>query len=101
MWVPFTNISRMVIEAPEDVRDVVWIPAHIQWKTEGESFVLIPTRYPFSYTQDDALALSRKTEWNQKGAEMYIGYGQRLLVTDALDYSILDIRELSLNSDEL
>ena len=98
MWVPFTNISRMVIEEPEDLRDVVWIPAHIQWKTEGESFVLIPTRYPFSSTQDDALALSRKTEWDQKGAEMYIGYGQRLLVTDALDYSILDIRELNLNS---
>lgn len=99
MWVPFTNIYRMEIEEPEDLRDVVWIPAHIQWKTEGESFVLIPTRYPFSSTQEDALALSRKTEWEQKGADMYLGYGQRILVTDSMDYPIMDVRELIFNSE--
>lgn len=94
MWVPFTNILRIEIEKPEDLRDMVWLPAHIQWQTEGESFVLIPTRYPFSATQDDSLALSRKTEWLQKGNDTYTGYGQRLLVSDLNDYPIMDVREL-------
>lgn len=98
MWVPFANISRMEIEEPEDLRDVVWIPAHIQWRTEGESFVLIPTRYPFSSTQDDAFALSRKTEWEQKGVDMYLGYGQRILVSNLMDYPIMDVRELKFDS---
>lgn len=103
MWVPFTNISRIEIEAPEDLRDMVWIPGHIQWQTEGESFVLIPTRYPFSANQDDSLALSRKTEWEEKSDNTYFGYGQRLLVTDHKDYSLLDIRQLAFehySSDE-
>ncbi len=95
MWVPFTNISRIEIEKPEDLRDMVWMPAHIKWQTEGESFVLIPTRYPFSATQDDMLALSRKTEWDEKGETSYFGYGQRLLVSNFNDYPILDIRQLT------
>lgn len=95
MWVPFTNILRLEIEEPEDLRDMVWMPAHIQWQTEGESFVLIPTRYPFSATQDELLALSRKTEWDKKGEGIYFGYGQRLLVSNVDDYPILDIRQLT------
>lgn len=98
MWVPFTNISRIEIEKPEDLRDMVWMPAHIQWQTEGESFVLVPTRYPFSSNQDELLALSRKTEWDQKGDNSYFGYGQRLLVSDSNDYPLLDIRELIFES---
>ena len=99
MWVPFTNILRLEVEEPEDLRDVVWMPAHIQWQTEGESFVLIPTRYPFSAKQDDDSALSRKTEWDQKGENSYIGFGQRLLVTDVNDYPIMDVREMHFDSN--
>ena len=100
-WVPFTIIKRIAIEAPENLRDFVWMPAHIQWETEGESFVLIPTRYPFSAKQDHQLALSRKTEWLEKGDNSYFGFGQRLLVTDQQDYSQLDIRDIffDLNAD--
>lgn len=100
MWVPFTNISRIELDEPEDLRDMVWMPAHIQWQTEGESFVMIPTRYPYSADQHDALALSRKTEWIDAGSETYVGFGQRQLVTDVNDYPLLDIRELTLESND-
>ncbi len=93
-WVPFANIKRIAIEAPEDLRDFVWMPAHIQWETEGESFVLIPTRYPFSAKQNSQSALSRQTEWVDKGEGEFIGFGQRLFATDANDYSLLDVRDI-------
>ena len=93
-WVPFTNIKRMAIEAPENLRDFVWMPAHIQWETEGESFVLIPTRYPFSADQDAELALSRQTKWVEKGEGNFIGFGQKIFATDASDYSLLDVRDV-------
>jgi hypothetical protein len=32
----------------EDLRDVVWMPAHLQFENGGESVALIPTRYPGS-----------------------------------------------------
>lgn len=93
-WVPFTNIKRIAIEVPENLRDFVWVPAHIQWASEGESFVFIPTRYPFSAEQDDQLALSRKTVWVDHGEDSFAGFGQRLLTTDLNDYSLLDIRDI-------
>ena len=98
-WVPFTNIKRIAIEPPENLRDFVWMPAHIQWETEGESFVLIPTRYPFSAEQNAELALSRKTEWIEKGEDSFIGFGQRLFTTDANDYSLLDVRDIFFKQD--
>jgi len=93
-WVSFANMKRIAIEAPENLRDFVWMPAHIQWATEGESFVLIPTRYPFSAEQNAQLALSRKTEWIEKKEGSFIGFGQRLFTTDANDYSLLDVRDV-------
>ncbi len=44
-WVPFSRLSRIQIEPPEDLRDMVWMPAHLQFENGGESVALIPTRY--------------------------------------------------------
>ncbi len=44
-WVPFTRLSRIDIEAPADLRDQVWMPAHFTWTTGGESDGFIPSRY--------------------------------------------------------
>ena len=52
------------MEAPEDLRDLVWMPAQLQFDNGGESLALIPTRYPGSEASDDgAIALARKTSW--------------------------------------
>ncbi len=98
-WVSFAKIKRIAIEAPENLRDFVWMPAHIQWETEGESYILIPTRYPFSAEQSDQLALSRKTEWVEKGEGGFVGFGQRLFATNSNDYSLLDIRDVFFEQD--
>ena len=61
-WVPFARVSTVTIDAPEDLRDLVWMPAHLQFDNGGESLALIPTRYPGSEASDDgAIALARKT----------------------------------------
>ena len=40
--------ARSSSKPPEDLRDVVWMPAHLQFENGGESVALIPTRYPGS-----------------------------------------------------
>ena len=35
-WVPFDRLSRIDLEAPVDLRDVVWMPAHFQFANGGE-----------------------------------------------------------------
>ena len=44
-WVPFSRITKVSMEAPVDLRDLVWMPAHLDFDNGGESLALIPTRY--------------------------------------------------------
>ncbi len=100
MWAPFENIKSITIEEPEDLRDMVWLPAHFEWVNGGQSYALIPARYPESYRYDDDLViLSRKTEWEEIAPEFYIGHGLKLLATDADEYSVLDARQLVFDNE--
>ena len=98
-WVPFSRLTRVVLEAPEDLRDMVWMPAHLDFDNGGEALALIPTRYPGSEGSADGLvALARKTVWQEAGANRYHGLGQRILTTDDGDTPLLEIREISLGA---
>ena len=82
-WIPFSRMSRIEIEAPEDLRDLVWLPAHFEFVNGGESVGVIPTRYPGSQTSEDsAVRLARKTVWEEVSEGVFHGFGQRLLATD-------------------
>jgi type VI secretion system protein ImpE len=95
-WVPFSRLTKVAIEAPEDLRDLVWMPAHLDFDNGGESLALIPTRYPGSESSGDGtIALARKTEWEAIGEDAYRGLGQRILATDDGETPILEIRTIS------
>jgi len=96
-WIPFHRMRAIQVEKPEDLRDLVWMPAHFVWANGGESVGLIPTRYPGSETSADAeIRLGRRTEWVDQGGETFAGLGQRMLFTDNGDYSLMDIRTIAL-----
>jgi len=98
-WIPFFNIAEIEFQPPEDLRDLVWIPAQFTWRNEGQAVGFIPSRYPDS-TADDQLALARKTEWHDRGGEFFTGTGQRVFSTDAGDYPILETRRIVINHDK-
>ena len=94
-WVPFSRLAAVTLEAPADLRDMVWMPAHVQFENGGEVIALIPTRYPGSDRSDDGLiVLARKTTWDEVAPEVHHGLGQRILSTDAGDVPLLEVREL-------
>jgi type VI secretion system protein ImpE len=96
-WVPFAHLSEVIIEAPADLRDMVWLPAQLRFSNGGESVALIPSRYPGSeQCGEPLLALSRKTEWREVAPGVYHGLGQRILATDACEVPLLEIRRISL-----
>jgi type VI secretion system protein ImpE len=98
-WVPFSRLSAVTIEAPEDLRDMVWMPAHLQFENGGEMVALIPTRYPGSESSEDGLImLARKTEWQEVAAETYHGLGQRIIATDAVDVPLMELRTLTVGA---
>jgi type VI secretion system protein ImpE len=100
-WVPFSRLTQIVIEPPEDLRDMVWMPAHLQFDNGGDSVALLPTRYAGSEnSQDGLIALARKTVWEPMatGGDAYRGLGQRLLTTDEGEWPLMAVRSVSLNA---
>lgn len=100
-WIPFSNIHSIKVDAPEDLRDMVWIPAEFVWSNEGQAVGLLPVRYPGSErSSDDLLRLSRRTDWAEQGGDLFFGLGQRLISTDAGEYPLLDVREILLDPSD-
>ena len=97
-WLPFSQISKLVIEAPTDLRDAVWTAATLTLRNGGEVVALIPTRYADTPERgSDAAKLARATDWQDAGGETFVGIGQRLLTTGEEDIALLDVRELILD----
>src|SRR5262245_37511543 len=94
-WVPFARLASVTIEEPEDLRDMVWMPAQFQFENGGELVGLIPTRYAGSERSEDGLiVLARKTEWREVADDTHYGLGQRILATDAVDVPLMELRSL-------
>lgn len=98
-WIPFSRLSRIDIEAPADLRDFVWMPAHFLFANGGEALGVIPTRYPGSESSADGLLqLARKTEWLEGSDGAYTGLGQRLWSTDGGEFALMDTRCIELHT---
>jgi type VI secretion system protein ImpE len=96
-WIPFARLSLVALDAPADLRDSVWMPAHLGFENGGESVALIPTRYPGSESSEDGqVVLSRKTLWQELSDETFAGLGQRVLTTDAEDFPLMDVRSIEI-----
>lgn len=99
-WLPYANLSKIQIEEPEDLRDVVWTPVHFGFANGGESVGLIPTRYPGSENAAESfIQLARRTEWAEPVKGVYYGLGQRVLTTDGAEKALLDIRLIEFNGE--
>lgn len=96
-WVPFSRLTKVSLDAPQDLRDMVWAPGYLTFDNGGEVVAMIPSRYPGSEASTDAqIRLSRKTEWAAIGAERYAGLGQRLFSSNLGDHDLLSVRLLEL-----
>jgi type VI secretion system protein ImpE len=96
-WIPFERIRSVTIEAPTDLRDLIWLPATIGFVNGGETAGLLPGRYPGSESHADGLIrLARRTEWIQVAPDTFHGQGQRMLATDTDEYALLSVRRIEL-----
>jgi type VI secretion system protein ImpE len=96
-WLPWNRLAKVDIDPPEDLRDRVWMPAHFEFTNGGEVVGLIPTRYPDTdLAAGDLLTLSRGTDWREGRSGIFTGLGQRLLVTDAAEFGLMDLRSVTL-----
>jgi len=100
-WVPFSRLIKIEFEPPEDLRDLVWLPARLQFANGGESVALVPTRYPGSSASPDGLiVLARKTVWEEVAGDSHRGLGQRIFATDAEEVPMLEARTITLETPD-
>jgi type VI secretion system protein ImpE len=97
-WVPFFRVRSIRTEPPQDLRDLVWTAAQFVWANGGESPGFIPNRYPGTQNAtDNSLRLARKTEWVDKGNDLYLGLGQRMFATDQTEIALTEARKIELS----
>ena len=96
-WVPFAAVTKVVIEAPVDLRDLLWAPAQFQLHNGGQTVALIPSRYAGSgASAAGALQLARATEWMELAPDQFSGLGQRMFTTSGPELGLLEAREIVL-----
>jgi type VI secretion system protein ImpE len=98
-WIPMDRLGSVELEAPSDLRDMVWAPVRLRFENGGATVALIPSRYSGTErSDDDALKLGRKTLWQELFPDFFTGLGQRMLVTDRGDHALLNTRNISFES---
>ena len=94
VWIPFSVLGSFRIEKPSQINHFVWVPAHFVWSDGKMLHGFVPVRYIGSEAAGDpALALSQRTDWQERGENIFEGRGQKVLMSAEDDFSILDIRE--------
>lgn len=91
-WAPWERVMRLETDPPREVRDRIWQPARLQVSEEGSIEAFLPVRYPNA--RDEAEMLAQHTAWEPIGDDLYLGHGQKCLVTQDEAVGLLDVREL-------
>ncbi|WP_068079653.1 type VI secretion system accessory protein TagJ [Novosphingobium rosa] len=93
---PFDQVASITSEGPRDLRDLVWYPVQIAFKSGQSVAGFLPARYPGSEAaQDNRERLARETQW--RGHDFGdLGSGQRLwTLSNGEDRGLLSLRDLS------
>jgi type VI secretion system protein ImpE len=102
MWIPMEHVASVQMEAPTQLRDLLWAPALVQ---TGPTFrklelgkVLLPVMTPLACRHpDEHVRIGRVTEWTETdGVETPAG--QKLFLVDGEEFPILELRNLEINT---
>jgi type VI secretion system protein ImpE len=92
----FDQVARITSEGPRDLRDLIWYPVQIAFKSGQSVAAFLPARYPGSEgAADVSERLGRATSWVDTDWGQ-AGSGQRLwTLSDGEDHALLSLRALS------
>ena len=100
-WLPFEQLTRIEIDPPKQLRDLVWAPARIESADGTSGEVFIPCLYEGSRLHpNDQVKLGRMTDWKDIGAGLYLASGLRLFLVDGDDKALLEVRTLEFDQED-
>lgn len=98
-WVPMARLSCIQFEKPEDLRDYVWLPVHLDFTNGGETLALVPSRYPGSHASPEGMVqLGRRTDWLEVRPGVWTGLGQRMFSSDQGEHPMLGLERIDFHT---
>lgn len=93
---PFDSVDYIRCEGPSDLRDTIWLPVQIGFRSGQSVAGFLPTRYPGSETSSETGdVLARATRWIE-GVSGETGLGQHVLtLSNGESHGLLSLRDLS------
>jgi type VI secretion system protein ImpE len=99
-WLPFEQIRRIEISPPTQLRDLLWVRAKLEARGGDLGEVFLPVLYPGSAEHGlDTIKIGRQTDWLEAGAGLTRGAGLRLFAIDGKDKVMLEIAEVSFDTN--
>src|SRR5438270_12901287 len=103
MWIPFGHVVSLKMQAPTQLRDLMWATELLRTTDDfpirdlGE--VLVTVQSPFTWqVEDDAVRLGRATVWEAHDDGNEIPFGQKMLLIDDEEVPFLELREVEFTS---
>jgi type VI secretion system protein ImpE len=94
-WLPLEQVARLEIDAPRQLRDLMWAPSRIALKDGTKGDVFIPALYTASMASpDEHVKLGRITDWKRVGERFSVAVGARQFAIDNQDKAMLQIRKI-------
>lgn len=100
-WIPFEQIELLEVRQPQQLRDLVWCPAHVELKngTIGEVFLF--ALYQGSHEHNDMrVRLGRMTDWEPIGDVVERGVGLKLFLAGDADKSLFELQRIKFDEAE-
>ena len=98
-WLPFQHISRIEIETPVNLRDLLWTSARVEAKDGTTARVFLPALYPGSSEHpNDEVKLGKITEWKRVQEDRYLPIGSRLFVIDDDEKQIFETERIEFHT---
>jgi type VI secretion system protein ImpE len=95
VWVPWQTVRSLTAQPPTELRDRIWQRALLDATGTGSIEVFLPVRYPVPQTE--AQQTAAQTDWQPLDDRFFLGFGQKMLLTDQAEHALLDVRELTLS----
>jgi type VI secretion system protein ImpE len=100
VWLPLAKLRSLRIYAPSKLRDLVFAPAMVDWG-QGLRPVFVPVRYPGSeHDSRPEVQLSRQTTTRPEPEVPVLCLGQRLLIADSSQLSLLSLDLMQLDGEK-
>jgi type VI secretion system protein ImpE len=101
IWIPFESIRELSVSPPNNLFDLLWVPARIATREGLTLSCYLPVLYPESFVhEDERIKLGRMTDWKSLGGSFSKGMGQHVYQIGDADIPLLEIREVLFSSSE-